>query len=276
MSSLALLSNRAVLEVSGPDARSFLQGLVTNDIGQGEPGDAVYAGLLTPQGKLLFEFFLFVDTPGRILVDVFRPRADEVIKRLTLYRLRARVSIQSLDLAVAAAWPQLPDALPETIVYRDPRLSELGFRLIGHAPELRSFANVPETGYDAHRLALGIADSGDLPPDQVFPLDAGFEELNGVSFHKGCYVGQEVTARMKHRATSRRRILIAEGGQELPPVGTPVMAGSREVGSLFAAQGALGLALVRLDRLGDAEAANTQISAGGIPLSLKKPSWLRV
>jgi folate-binding protein YgfZ len=162
------------------------------------------------------------------------------------------------------------------VTFRDPRLAELGWRSIGPAEELQRTANASLSDYHRHRLALGVPDSADLPPDQVFPLDAGFEELNGVSFRKGCYVGQEVTARMKHRGTARRRIVVVEIEGAVPASGTPLEAGGREIGSLAGGMDQRALALVRLDRLAEAEAAGAEIRAGGLPANVRRPAWLRV
>jgi tRNA-modifying protein YgfZ len=276
MQHCVLLSDRAVLAVAGTEARAFLQGLVTNDVTPSSAGDGMYAALLTPQGKLLFEFFLVETAPERILIDVAENRAADLLKRLTLYRLRAKLTLEKTDLTVAACWNGDPPRDEHVVAVRDPRLAELGWRLIGPAALLQAHANGTLADYHRHRLALGVPDSADLPPDQLFPLDAGFEELNGVSFRKGCYVGQEVTARMKHRGTARRRMVVVETAGDLPAPGTPLEAGGREIGTLAGGRDRRALALVRLDRLAEAEAAAAEIRAGGVPVSVHKPGWLRV
>ena len=245
-----------------------------------KPGKALYAALLTPQGKILFDFLLIGAGDNTILIDCARDRAADLIKRLTLYRLRTKLEITARpDLAVAAQWPEGPSALPDEVYsFSGPRLLALGWRMVGPPEALRSLigAGEPLGTYHAHRLSLGVPDSADLPPDTLFALDAGFEELNGVNFHKGCFVGQEVTARMKHRSSARKRMLIAQIAPPLPPPGTSIRAGEREIGTLASGQDGTALALVRLDRLAEAQAAGTSITVDGKPATLKKPSWLGV
>jgi len=270
----ARLPDRAVLAVSGAEARDFLQGLVTNEMEGLEPGTARYAALLTPQGKILLEFLVYADGDENFLLDCASSRAGDLAKRLTLYRLRAKVVITARpDLAVAAIWGGAPPQA-ECIVFRDPRLPELGWRAIG-APASLGFAQDGAEAYRAHRIALGVPDSGDLPPDHIFALDAGFEELSGVSFKKGCYVGQEVTARMKHRSSARRRFVIATGGGTLP-AGTPITASGKEIGTLGVSDGVRALAHVRLDRMADAASSGSLVEAQGHRIVLERPSWLKV
>src|SRR5690348_8047791 len=202
-----LLQDRAIIALSGPDTRGFLQGLITNDVDELAPDKPLYAALLTPQGKILFDFLLVDGGEGTVLVDCWAPARDALIKRLTLYRLRAKVEIAPRnDLAVFASWDG--DTLPG-LVFSDPRLAALG---------RRSFApNAAGPGeYLAHRLALGIPEAADLGSDKTFALDAGLDELHGVAFDKGCYIGQELTARMKHRGTARKRILPVESADKSP------------------------------------------------------------
>ena len=274
----SILKNRAVIALSGAEARDFLQGLITNDMEACREGRAVYAALLTPQGKILFDFFVVSNGEDRWLLDCAAPRATELVKRLTLYRLRAKVEIAARpDLAVAALWNAGSiNTQAHAVMFPDPRLRALGVRIIGTRASLEEATRAMADGdYDAHRLALGIPDSADLPPDQVFALDAGFEELEGVSFKKGCYVGQEVTARMKHRASARKRFLTAEIAGELPS-GTPLEAAGRELGTLTSGKGGHALALVRLDRLADAEEKHAPITAAGRQVILRKPGWLKL
>ncbi len=270
-----ILSDRSVLVISGPQAASFLQGLITNDIGRLESESAIYAALLTPQGKILFDFIVARGGDDHFHIDCSATQRDALVKRLTLYRLRAKVEIAEAPLAVAAAWgeevlPALPD---EAMVFTDPRHPKLGHRIIARAEILNSHFAVADDSYRAHQLELGIPDSADLPPDTIFPLDAGFEELSGVSFDKGCYVGQEVTSRMKHRASARKRFLIVET-DKVYPQGTSVEAGGREVGKLGTHAGGLALALLRLDRVSDADQKNVPITIAGNNVILRKPDWL--
>ncbi len=275
MANSAILSGRAIVAVEGTEARDFLQGLITNDIAGCSPGHGIYAALLTPQGKILFDFFVVPDEQ-RFLLDCAAATAPDLVKRLGLYRLRAKVQIAPRpELSVAAVWRDpLPASFQGVIAYSDPRLAALGMRLIGAPQQIEAAtASVPRGDYDNFRLSLGVPDSADLPPDQVFALDAALEELDGVSFNKGCYVGQEVTARMKHRATARRRFYIAKA-RPLPAAGTAIRAEGRELGRMATGKGDHALALVRLDRLAQAEAANARMEADGTLVVLRKPDWL--
>jgi folate-binding protein YgfZ len=278
MAYASLLDDRAVISVKGTDARQFLQGLISNDMEECAPGRGIYAALLTPQGKILFEFFV-AEHEDRLLLDCTTPRAADLIKRLTFYRLRAKLDIALAgDLRVAALWDGVFQASTTqgVAVFADPRLPALGFRLIGSFAAVQGAIGGAQNGdYAGHRLRLGVPDSADLPPDSVFPLDAGFEELHGVDFRKGCYVGQEVTSRMKHRASARRRFLIANVDGDLPPPGTKLEASGREVGALATGADGRALALVRLDRVEEAASAGDDITAMGRKVSLHKPSWLQ-
>jgi folate-binding protein YgfZ len=274
MPEAAILADRSVVSVAGPESRTFLQGLISNDIAEAQHGRAIYAALLTPQGKILFDFFV-AEADSGFLLDCAAARQAELLKRLTLYRLRSKVEIAARpELAVASLWNGGSISEAGLISFPDPRHADLGLRLIGPKPELdRALSSVKPGDYPAHRLELGIPDSADLPPDSVFALDAGLEELNGVSFKKGCYVGQEVTARMKHRATARRRFVIAEIAGELPAPETPLVAAQRELGVFATGKSGRALALVRLDRLAEAEEMGHPITAGGNKVSLRRPPW---
>jgi folate-binding protein YgfZ len=275
----SILKNRAIIAVNGAEARDFLQGLITNDMEACREGRAIYAALLTPQGKILFEFFVVAHGEDRWLLDCAASGAADLTKRLSLYRLRAKVEIAPQpDLAVAAVWngDGMIAAKTDGVVFPDPRLSDLGLRIIGTETALaEATRNMTPGDYEAYRLKLGVPDSADLPTDQVFALDAGFEELNGVSFKKGCYVGQEVTARMKHRASARRRFLTAEIMGEIP-AGTPLEAEGRELGTLASGKNGHALALVRLDRLEDAQGKHAPVTAAGRQVILRKPGWLKL
>jgi folate-binding protein YgfZ len=273
----AMLPGRAVIALFGGGVREFLQGLVTNDVEDCAPRRALYAGLLTPQGKLLFDFLLADAGDGRILIDCAADRAADLIKRLGFYRLRAKVAISPApELSVAAFWDGDMPEIGTAPVFPDPRLPRLGFRAIGAAAELARAVAAQEPGdYDVHRLSLGVPDSADIGSDRIFALDAGFEELHGVSFRKGCYVGQEVTARMKHRALARRRFFVVEADRAVPAPGTAIEAQAREAGTMATGKNGLGLALMRLDRAAEAEDAKVPFTAAGLPLRLTKPDWLR-
>ncbi|MEI9993659.1 MAG: hypothetical protein WDM91_03605 [Rhizomicrobium sp.] len=264
---IAHLEDRAVLAVSGADARSFLQGLITNDVERLEPGRGVYAALLTPQGKILFDFFL-VEGDAAILIDCAATARDALLKRLGLYKLRAKVILEPRDqLAVLAEWEG--DEAKYAIAYPDPRLPALGRRAIVAKAEMRKDV-LPAAPYHRHRRVLGVPEAGDFGSDRMFALDAGLDELNAVDFRKGCYVGQELTARMKHRGTARKRLLPVAGALGVP--GATVTAGGKDIGEIVASADGTGFALIRLDRLEEAQGAPATVGSNAIELF--KPSWL--
>jgi folate-binding protein YgfZ len=258
-----LLKDRAVVEVTGPDASTFLQGLITNDVARAKDGRAVYAALLTPQGKIIHDFFV-VPVADAFWLDCVRANAADLAQRLKRYKLRAKVAItERPELAVISTLAAPTDG----VAFEDPRLAALGYRLITATP---GDAPGDDKAYQDLRLSLGVPDAAtDIPPETFFPLDCNFEELHGVDFEKGCYVGQELTARMKHRASARRRMLPVSAGEALPPPGTPLKLGSSELGELRCAIGPKGLALVRLDRLGEAQEAD----AAGIVVRIGRPAY---
>ncbi|RMD48053.1 MAG: folate-binding protein [Alphaproteobacteria bacterium] len=237
---------RRVRAVRGPDRERFLQGLVTNDVRRLAEGP-LYAALLTPQGKYLADFFL-VAVPEAILIDVAAPLADDLARRLAMYRLRAAVEITPLDLPVWRGLGPVPEG-----AWADPRHPLLGWRAISEAPPAGLAELAPgEIDWDALRVALIVPESGiELIPNESYILEAGFERLNGVDFRKGCYVGQEVTARMKHKASLRKGLVRVRLEGEPPPPGTPVTREGREVGRLFTAAGGRALAHLRFDRIGE-------------------------
>jgi len=277
MPQTAILADRSVISVTGPESRAFLQGLISNDMADCGQGRATYAALLTPQGKILFDFFV-ADSGDGTLLDCAAAREGELLKRLGLYRLRSKVEIVPRpDLAISATWNgSVPGPGAAALVFPDPRHGELGSRVIAPRAELEGTVSDSADNYQARRLELGIPDSADLPPDSVFALDAGLEELHGVSFKKGCYIGQEVTSRMKHRATARRRFIIADTVGQLPAPGTPLIAAQRELGTLATGRNGRALALLRLDRLNEAEEMGYPIMAAGQQFHLRRPSWLEL
>ena len=258
------IEDRAIIALSGPEARGFLQGLITNDVDTVAPGKPAYAALLTPQGKILFDFLIADDDGTGLLLDCWAPARDALIKRLTLYRLRAKVEIRSRDdLAVFASWD---GADLSGTPFKDPRLPALSFRSI--AQDRNGGAD-----YLSHRLSLGIPEGADFGSDKMFALDAGLDELNAVAFDKGCYVGQELTARMKHRGTARKRLLFVESKDKSPlTAGAVLLAGDHNIGEVTSVYDSRGFALVRLDRL--EEAGASPVHAGGILVSIVKQSWL--
>ncbi len=259
------LNDRAVIAVSGPDARDFLQGLITNDAQRIGPAAPLYAALLSPQGKILFDFLIF-ESDGTLLVDCPKASRDALAKRLSLYRLRAKVEITLRD-DLAVAWTQ--DALAAAPFVRDPR-RPLGYRAVVSKDAVT--ATQDEGAYTALRLERGVPEGGDFGQDRTFALDGDMDELGGVAFGKGCYVGQEMTARMKHRGTARKRLLAVTttDGSALPAPPTAITANDREVGTISSTYGACGFALLRLDRLDDAE----PLHANGVAIRVTKPDWL--
>jgi tRNA-modifying protein YgfZ len=271
---IAYLNDRAVVRVSGADAATFLQGLITNEMALLETQGAIFAGLLSPQGKVLFEFLVVKATDGYLL-DVARSAAGDLVKRLAMYKLRAKVEVK-LDPEWRIVFGRPVDFIgsssdPGKLVYRDPRLNAFGNRAmslmqIGFDFELFD--------YHAHRIALGVPEGGkDYLFGDLFPHEAMFDQLNGVSFTKGCYVGQEIVARMQHRGTARSRFLMVAAAGPLPERGTEVLAGDRPVGQMGSSVGGNGLALIRLDRLGDAYKEGKPITTGGVPITLTKPPY---
>jgi len=265
---------RAVLRLGGLDARDWLQGLVSNDVRRLARDHAVYAALLTPQGKYLFDFFLVEGADGAILLDVIlldvaASRAAALMQRLSLYRLRRDVQIAdvSAQTQVALVWRaqtgQAPLAAPGALVVADPRDAALGWRLYAQdaaaALALAGAEAAPRDAYDALRVAVAAPESGvELIPDDSYILEAGFERLNGVDFRKGCYVGQEVTARMRHKTDLRKGLLRVRVEGAAPPPGTPVTtADGKPAGALFTVIDGAGLAHLRFDR------AAGRLSAGG-------------
>ncbi len=266
MKYLAHLPDRAVLAVSGDDRVSFLQGLVSNDVAGAVADHAVFAALLTPQGKWLADFFIIADA-RRLLLDCERALAPMLAQRLTRYRLRAKVSVEQVGLHVHAAWGDAPDA-SQAIVARDPRVPEAGWRVLAETI-LAADAGVAE--WDAHRLALGLPDgSRDLESEKTVLLEAGFEELNGVSWTKGCYMGQELTARTKYRGLIKRRLVPVVIKGEPPLSGTPVLRDGAEVGTLRSGLGQRAIAQLRLDAL------DAVLTCGEATLRADIPGWMRL
>jgi tRNA-modifying protein YgfZ len=285
-----LLEERGVLAVAGPDRRAFLQGLVSNDVGKLSAECALYAALLTPQGKYLHDFIM-VEAGEAIWLDAERARLADLRRRLSIYRLRAKAELaERPDLAVAAVFggdapgrlglPQEPGlARPRDggVALVDPRLAALGARLVMERADLArlapKFAPAEPAAYDRHRLALGIPDgSRDLVPEKSILLESGFEELNGVDWQKGCYVGQELTARTKYRGLVKKRLFPVRIAGAPPAPGSALTLDGKEAGEMRSAQGGLGLALLRLD----AVAEGRSLSAGDARLAVLRPEWMRL
>ncbi len=271
----AMLEDRGVVSVTGADATTFLQGLLTNDVERLEPGQARYAALLTPQGKILFDMIV-VRGPGEepsYLIDCAGVQAADLARRLGFYKLRAKVAIAdvSADRAVAAFWGDEPPSVDEGLLYADPRDPRLGWRAILPRPIAAAVGSEHAGEYEGLRIAVGAPKGGlDFAYADAFPHDANLDLLHGVDFDKGCYVGQEVVSRMKHRGTARKRIARVKLGGPAPAPGTPVLDRELAVGALGSSSGREALALIRLDRAEEAKAAGRTLSAGGVDLALAK------
>ena len=283
---VALLPDRGVVKVAGEDARGFLNGLVTNDIAKVAPGKPRFAALLTPQGKIIVDFIV-AEAPGNdgggFFLDCPRALASALVEKLNFYKLRAKVICEDLSnvLGVMAIW----DGTAESeygLSYPDPRLPVLGSRIM-LPPHLAEEAAADLGGmlagadaYEAHRIALGVPRGGlDFIYGDTFSHEADMDQLNGVDFGKGCYIGQEVVSRVEHRASARSRVVPIVYDEFAPSSGLPVMAGDRQIGTLGSTAKGHGLALVRLDRIGDALAAGATIEAGGIAIRAVKPAWAK-
>jgi tRNA-modifying protein YgfZ len=289
--SFAILDDRGVLAVSGPDRRSFLQGLVSNDIDKVGPSQARYAALLTAQGKYLHDFMM-IEVGGSIWLDAEGGRLDDLTRRLSIYRLRAKAALDKQPgLAVAAIFgdgalaaaglsnaPGIARPFGSGVVFVDPRLTALGARCILPRADIRSAlaaAGLREAGfavYDRLRLELGVPDgSRDLVPEKSILLESGFDELNGVDWQKGCYIGQELTARTKYRGLIKKRLIPVEIEGPDPASGTIVTADGREVGELRSSREGLGLALLRIAPVVEGK----QLKAGDATIVATKPGWMR-
>jgi folate-binding protein YgfZ len=285
-----LADQRGLVAVSGDDRAAFLQGLVSNDVSRVSADRAVYAALLTPQGRYLHDFF--IAAIGDILyLDCEASRRDDLRRRLSIYRLRSKVTLAdaTADFAVALLYgvdlaarlglndePAAAKPWQGGVVYVDPRLPALGARAIlprPHAGEILARAGLAPgnaADYDRLRLSLGVPDgSRDLPIEKAILLENGFDELHGIDWRKGCYMGQELTARTKYRGLVRKRLLPVEVDGPLPAPGTPVLAGDKEAGEMRSGIDGLGLALLRLEHLDDGEG----LRCGDSRLKPHRPSW---
>jgi folate-binding protein YgfZ len=270
----ALLDDRGVIRVAGEDATGFLQGLLTNDVGRLRPGEACYAALLSPQGKILFDMLVTrvpAEAGATYLLDCASSQAADLAKRLGFYKLRAKVAIadESVDHGVIAYWGGEPENAPGGVVYADPRDPRLGWRAILPRAKAVAVGEANANQYEALRISAGVPKGGvDYPYGDAFPHDANLDLINGVDFDKGCYVGQEVVSRMKHRGSARKRVARVKVAAAAPAPGTPVLDGELAVGTLGSSSGREALALLRLDRVEEANAAGRALSAGGVAVAL--------
>lgn len=272
----AALPDRALLRISGTpgdegQAAGFLNPLISSDVA-GTVGDAVYAALLTPQGKFLHDFLVYTQSPDSLLVDVAAERRADLKRRLTLYRLRAKVELAELDgwqgyaLFGSGNLPAMPE---RRVLFTDPRLPALGWRLWLPADVAPPLTITSAAAYEAHRIALGVPDGvRDIEVDKGLLLENHFEALHGVDFRKGCYIGQELTARTKYRGLLKKQLYRVEGSAALPPAGTPITANGQEVGQLRSVSGSIGLALLRLDAV-----SSQDLDAAGIALTAIRPDY---
>lgn len=258
MTRIARLDSRALVRVSGPDARPFLHNLLTQDVETLAPGELRFGALLSPPGRLLFDLFLFGEADG-VLLDVAADRREALLQRLSMYRLRAQVTVEPAGAPVLAAWDG-----PAEGFTADPRLPALGGRRYGGEIEV----NATEDDFQAHRLALGVPDpAADALADKTYPIEANFDLLNGIDFSKGCFVGQETTSRMKRRGTIRNRTLPIAFEGAPPPFGAEVLNGDLRAGEVLSGRDGMAMALLRLDRLEGA------LTVDGRAAQVRRPAW---
>lgn len=257
---IARLDSRALIRVTGPDARPFLHNLLTQDVETLTDGDLRFGALLSPPGRLLFDLFIR-GVDGAVLLDVAADRRDALLQRLGFYKLRAQVEVEADDRPVFAAWG---GPLPEGFV-DDPRTKDLGGRSYGGTP----VADATEADYRTHRLSAGVPDpAADAPSDTTYPIEANFDLLNGIDFQKGCFVGQETTSRMKRRGDIRKRMLPLAFEGPPPPVGAEVLNGDLRAGEVLGGIDGLAMATVRLDRLDGA------LTVDGRAVTVRRPGWM--
>ncbi|MEN3974071.1 folate-binding protein [Emcibacter sp. SYSU 3D8] len=285
MKNAVLLEERGILAIGGSQRREFLQGLISNDVEQVGPSGAVYAALLTPQGKFLFEFFI-AELGDVLLLDTDRDRLPDLQRRLMMYKLRSDAAIadRSADFAVYALLGPVegiggtPGAAPDVdggVIFADPRSARLGARAVlpragaADALEGMGFAPAPFVAYEALRVAVGAADARrDLEVDKTLLLEANFDTFNGVSFSKGCYVGQELTARTKYRGNVRRRLYpVLFEGAAAP--GAEVLLGDKPAGQVRSVAGNRGIALLRIEDVDQAREQGASLTAGSATLHVE-------
>ena len=279
-----LLPHRSVIAVGGDDRAEFLQGLISNDTTKVAPGRAVWAALLTPQGRFLNDMFVVDGGDGTLLLETERERAPALAKKLTLYKLRSKVTVEdrsaALDVAVvfgAGADKALP--IDGTISFVDPRLPDLGIRVLAPASQVavllsaRGIVEAPVDAYEAVRLKAGVPDgSRDLKVEKALLLESGFDELNGVDWKKGCYMGQELTARTKYRGLVRKRLFPVRIEGTLPVFGTTIELDGQDVGELRSGAGKRAIAMLHLD----AARGGGTLTAGGARIVPEFPAWMRL
>lgn len=279
MNKIVTLLDRAVLRVTGPDAKSFLQNLVTNDIDRLDTEPAIMAALLSPQGKILYEFFIVTES-GTYYLDTASGGADDLIKKFNLYKLRADVEIEDCRESHMVLWLNDDEGViqGDAVLYADPRHKQMGWRAIVRQEGIGVFSEGFEPGqstdYLAHRLMNAIPEGGhDYAFGDTFPHEAALDVLGAVDFKKGCYIGQEVVSRMEHRSNVRNRIVIVEGKGPLPLPGAEIRTTNSLIGVLGTSIGNVGLALVRLDRAGRAMRSGQIMKVDDQEVNLSRPPW---
>lgn len=292
--SFALLMDRGLIAVEGEDAPTFLQGLVSNDVERVGVDRAVHAAFLTPQGKYLHDFFI-IGIDGALVLECENERRDDLIERLSAYKLRSKVTLGAVagEYVIAALFGDgalealgLPQeegrAVPfgGGVAYVDPRLAAAGARAVilrkrfVNVLQRHDFKAVPPADYETLRLSLGLPDgSRDMVVEKSILLENGFDELNGVDWDKGCFLGQELTARTKYRGLIKKRLMPVAIDGPLPAPGTPVMLDGKEVGEMRTGHQAIGLAMIRLEHLEKAAGAGADFTAGEARLTPRKPDW---
>lgn len=262
----AILSSRALIAIDGPDWRTFLQGLITQDVETLAPGELRFGALLTPQGRLLFDLFVAGEGEG-CLLDVAADGREALIQRLTIYRLRAKVGIAPDPRPVAVLFSDAAPPAARAGWMADPRLAGLGLRGYGAAAPAGAVM-VEEAAYDAHRLSLGVPGAADWAGETTYPIEANFDLLNGIDFKKGCFVGQETTSRMKRRGQVRSRMLPVAFDGPAPSPGSEVLAGDLRAGEVLSGMEGRAMALVRLDRIGG------ELAVEGRAVRVGRPPWI--
>lgn len=272
--SYTLLPNRGVIAITGEEAKTFLQGLISNDINKVSEKRAIYSAFLTPQGKYLYDFFI-IEKDGTLYLEMEADHLPAFLKKLKMYKLKSRVDLTDVsnDFEVIAIWGDGVPNLDDGILFADPRHPKAGFRALlpNNTPTEFGHYQVPFSDYDDHRLELGLADgTRDLVQEKSILLENGFDELNGVDWEKGCYMGQELTARTKYRGLIKKRLLPVKVEGPLPEAGTQITQDGKDAGEVRSGLGNLALALVRLDAL----KKDSPLVAGDATLTAEIPDWV--
>lgn len=255
---IARLDSRSLIRISGPDARDFLHNLLTQNVETLADGDLRFGALLSPPGRLLFDLFVWGED-GAVVLEVAAERRDALMQRLSLYRLRAKVEIESDDRPVFGCWPGVAEGF---VV--DPRAPGLGGRALGERP-----ATATEADWEAHRLSVGVPDPVRDTDDGTYPIEANFDLLNGIDFAKGCFIGQETTSRMKRRGEIKKRMLPLSFEGPAPAPGAELLNGDLRAGAVLSGRDGGAMALVRLDRIDGA------LSVDGRPVTVRRPEWMK-